>query len=122
MLGYGNPFYDNYAKPRKPNVREAYGNYISFVTRQLTDSVDFYEIWNEWDKENPVDPAFAKDYSVLVEEASRRIRSNQRPMVISRVRSPARDGPGICRSSGRVGDPQSCRRLVAASLCALPLG
>jgi hypothetical protein len=82
VLGYGNPFYDNYAKPRKPNVREAYGNYISFVTRQLTDSVDFYEIWNEWDKENPVDPAFAKDYSVLVEEASRRIRSNQRPMVI----------------------------------------
>jgi hypothetical protein len=82
VLGYGNPFYDNYAKPRKPNVREAYGNYISFVTKQLTDSVDFYEIWNEWDKENPVDPVFARDYSILIEEASRRIRSNQRPMVI----------------------------------------
>lgn len=82
VLGYGNPFYDNYAKPRKPIVRDAYGNYVSFVTRQLSDNVDFYEIWNEWDKENPVNPAFAKDYSVMVEEASKRIRANQRPMVI----------------------------------------
>lgn len=82
VLGYGNPYYDNYAKPRKPLVREAYANYVSFVTRQLTDSVDFYEIWNEWDKENPVDPAFARDYSVLIEEAAQRIRANQRPMMI----------------------------------------
>ncbi|MFK3800043.1 hypothetical protein [Pseudomonas sp. NPDC088444] len=82
VLGYGNPFYDNYAKPRKPLIRDAYANYVSFVTRQLTDSVDFYEIWNEWDKENPVVPAFAQDYSLLIEEASRRIRTNQRPMMI----------------------------------------
>lgn len=82
VLGYGDPFYDNYAKPRKPLVRDAYGNYVSFVTRQLADSVDFYEVWNEWDKENPVDSDFAKDYSVLVQEAARRIRTNQRPMVI----------------------------------------
>lgn len=82
VLGYGNPFYDNYAKPRKPAVLEAYGNYISFVTRQLSDNVDFYEIWNEWDKENPVDPQFAKDYRVMVQEAAKRIRTNQRPMLI----------------------------------------
>jgi hypothetical protein len=82
VLGYGNPFYENYAKPRKPSVRDAYGNYASFVTRQLTDSVDFYEIWNEWDKENPVDPAFARDYSLLIEQTAKRIRANQRPMVI----------------------------------------
>ncbi|WP_234407707.1 hypothetical protein [Pseudomonas bohemica] len=82
VLGYGNPFYDNYAKPRKPIVRDGYSNYVSFVTRQLSDNVDFYEIWNEWDRENPVDPAFGKDYSVMVEEAARRIRANQRPMLI----------------------------------------
>jgi hypothetical protein len=82
VLGYGSPFYDNYAKPRVPAVREAFGNYVNFVTRQLTDSVDFYEIWNEWDKENPVDPMFAQDYSLLVAESARRIRSNERPMVI----------------------------------------
>ena len=82
VLGYGNPFYDYYAKPRRPLVREAYANYVSFVTRELTDSVDFYEIWNEWDRENPVDPTFAQDYSVLIEEAAKRIRNNQRPMVI----------------------------------------
>ncbi|WP_268797020.1 hypothetical protein [Pseudomonas huanghezhanensis] len=82
VLGYGSPFYDNYAKPRVPAVRQAFGNYVQFVTRQLTDSVDFYEIWNEWDKENPVDPAFARDYSLLVEESVRRIRTNERPMVV----------------------------------------
>lgn len=82
VLGYGNPFYDNYAKPRKPMVRDGYGNYVSFVTQQLSDHVDFYEIWNEWDKENPVDPAFTRDYSVMVEDIARRIRANQRPMLI----------------------------------------
>jgi hypothetical protein len=82
VLGYGNPFYDNYAKPRVPAVREAFGNYVNFVTRQLTDSVDFYEIWNEWDKENPVDTSFAQDYSLLVAQSALRIRSNERPMVL----------------------------------------
>lgn len=80
VLGYGSPFYDNYAKPRQPAVRQAFGNYVSFVARELTDSVDLYEIWNEWDRENPIDAWAAKDYSNLVEETVARIRK-QKPSV-----------------------------------------
>ncbi|WP_341523419.1 hypothetical protein AABC73_09870 [Pseudomonas sp. G.S.17] len=82
VLGYGNTYYSNYAKPRTPLVKEGFGNYVSFVTRELADSVDFYEIWNEWDKENPVDPGFATDYSNLVEETAQRIRQQKKPVTI----------------------------------------
>lgn len=82
VLGYGNTYYGNYAKPRYPLVKEGFGNYVSFVTRELADSVDFYEIWNEWDKENPVDPGFARDYSHLIEETALRIRQQKKPVTI----------------------------------------
>jgi hypothetical protein len=82
VLGYGNPNYGNYAKPRYPPIKEAFGNYVNFVSQELTDSVDFYEIWNEWDKENPVDPLFARDYSNLIEETAIRLRQLKKPPTI----------------------------------------
>ena len=82
MLGYGSPFYDNHAKPRHPVVRQAFGNYVSFVTKELANRVDHYEIWNEWDRENPVDAWAAKDYSTLVEETVARIRAQKKPVTI----------------------------------------
>lgn len=82
VLGYGSPFYDNYAKPRQPQVRDAFGNYVSFVSRELSANVDFYEIWNEWDKENPAAEEFSLDYSQLVEDSARRIRQQKKPQTI----------------------------------------
>lgn len=82
VLGYGNPNYANYAKPRVPLVKDAFGNYVNFVSRELADKVDFYEVWNEWDKENPVDPMFARDYSNLIEDTAIRLRQQKKPMTI----------------------------------------
>lgn len=82
VLGYGNPFYGNNAKPREPQVRAAFGNYASFVTRKLRGHVDFFEIWNEWDYENPADAGSSADYIALVDETVRRIRGQNRPVKI----------------------------------------
>ena len=82
VLGYGNPNYANYAKPRVPPVRDAFGNYVKFVSRELTDNVDFYEIWNEWDAENPVDPGFSKDYSTLIEDTASRLKQQKKTVTI----------------------------------------
>lgn len=82
VLGYGNPNYANYAKPRTALVRDAFGNYVNFVSGELTESVDFYEIWNEWDAQNPVDPMFARDYSTLIEDTARRLRQQKKPVMI----------------------------------------
>ncbi|CAM3382073.1 hypothetical protein BZK31_13140 [Pseudomonas floridensis] len=82
VLGYGSPYYENNAKPRHPAVRQAFGNYVSFVTRELADQVDLYEIWNEWDRDNPADAWAAKDYSNLVEETAARIRQHKQPVTV----------------------------------------
>ena len=82
VLGYGNPFYDDNAKPRTVPIRSAFANYTKFVSRQLGDSVGFYEIWNEWDQENPEDTALSSDYSALVTEAAQRIRSQNKQVTI----------------------------------------
>ncbi|MFJ4145500.1 hypothetical protein [Pseudomonas sp. NPDC089734] len=82
VLGYGSPLYENYAKPRQPPVSQAFGNYTEFVTRELAGSVDFYEIWNEWDRENPIDAWATKDYSNLIEETAGRIRRQNQPVTI----------------------------------------
>ena len=82
VLGYGSPFYENYAKPRQPAVRQAFSNYAHFVARELADSVDFYEIWNEWDRENPIDAWATKDYSNLVEETVAQLRQQKRPITV----------------------------------------
>lgn len=44
MLGYGSPFYDNHAKPRHPVVRQAFGNYVSFVTQELANRSHSFQI------------------------------------------------------------------------------
>jgi hypothetical protein len=75
VLDYGNPFYDNNAKPRSPQVRKAFTDYAKFVSRKLGDSVAFYEIWNEWDREAPDDRGLSNDYAALVNETAQRIRS-----------------------------------------------
>jgi len=75
ILDYSTHFYDN-AKPRTPKVKAAYLNYVDYVTSQLGNKVDFYEIWNEWDLEAPKDPKLAADYATLVKEAAPIIRRN----------------------------------------------
>lgn len=82
VLGYGNPFYDNNAKPREPQVRAAFGNYAKFVSRKLGDRVSFYEIWNEWDSENPADAGLSSDYATLVAETAQRIRAQNKQVKI----------------------------------------
>lgn len=82
VLGYGNPNYANYAKPRSAPIKEAFGNYVNFVSRELAASVNFYEIWNEWDQENPVDTTLAQDYSQLIEETASRLHLQDKPMTI----------------------------------------
>ncbi|MBA1231679.1 hypothetical protein G7013_18700 [Pseudomonas viridiflava] len=82
VLGYGSPFHENHAKPRHPEVQQAFGNYSSFVTRELAADVDFYEIWNEWDKENPIDAWAAKDYSNLIEGIAARIKKQKQPVTV----------------------------------------
>ncbi len=82
VLGYGNPNYGNYAKPRHSPIREGFDNYVNFVSRELVDSVNFYEIWNEWDKENPVDENLARDYSSLIEKTASTLRQQKKPLKI----------------------------------------
>lgn len=82
VLGYGNPFYGDNPKPRTAPIRSAFANYTKFVSRQLGDSVGFYEIWNEWDQESPEDTALSSDYSALVTEAVQRIRSQNKRVTI----------------------------------------
>lgn len=82
VLGYGNPLYDNYAKPRQPALRDAFGNYVGFISKELAGQANFYEVWNEWDRENPVDDDFMRDYARLVEDTSSRLRASGQPVTI----------------------------------------
>ena len=75
ILDYSTQFHDN-AKPRTPTVKAGYLNYVNYVTGQLGNKVDFYEIWNEWDLEAPKDPQLSADYATLVREAVPLIRKN----------------------------------------------
>ncbi|TWI47271.1 hypothetical protein IQ22_04335 [Pseudomonas duriflava] len=74
ILGYGNEYYGNGAKPRSPNMQDRFVRYVDFIARSFVNDVDFYEIWNEWDVENPKDPIFTRDYVSLVEKSARQIR------------------------------------------------
>ncbi|MDB6142648.1 MAG: beta-xylosidase-like protein [Pseudomonas sp.] len=82
VLGYGNQFYDNNAKPRDPQIRAAFANYAKFVSRKLGDRVGFYEIWNEWDGEAPGDEQLSSDYAKLVAETAHHIRSQNKEVKI----------------------------------------
>ncbi len=74
ILGYGNIHHGDGEKPRSEPVRAAYNRYVAFVAQQLRGRVRHYEIWNEWDLENPEDPASTQDYARLVADAAGIIR------------------------------------------------
>lgn len=75
IFGYGAVPYDG-AKPRTPNVKAAYHNYIDFVSRRFGNRVDFYEVWNEWDMEGTKDPALSTDYAALAKSVVPWVRKN----------------------------------------------
>lgn len=75
ILTYSTWFHDN-AKPRSGKVRADYLEYVDYVSRQLGNRVNFYEIWNEWDIEAPKDPKLSADYAALVRDAVPLIRRN----------------------------------------------
>jgi len=75
ILGYGTSFNGN-AKPRKPEIKIPYLNYVDYTTRQLGNPVQYYEVWNEWDIEGPGDARLSNDYVALVKDAAPIIRKN----------------------------------------------
>ncbi|WP_268798766.1 hypothetical protein [Pseudomonas huanghezhanensis] len=75
ILDYSTSFHNN-AKPREGKVKAAYLNYVNYVTAQLGNRVDYYEIWNEWDLEAPKDAKLAADYAALVRDAVPLIRKH----------------------------------------------
>ena len=74
ILGYGNSHYGGGEKPRSEPVRAAFNRYVEFITDELKGQVAYYEIWNEWDVEDPRDPKFTQDYARLIADASGIIR------------------------------------------------
>lgn len=77
ILGYSTYFHDN-AKPRTPQVMEPFLKYVDYVSGQLGNRVSFYEIWNEWDLEDPKDRQLSLDYVKLVQATAPVIRKNTR--------------------------------------------
>lgn len=75
ILDYSTFFHDN-AKPREGKVKAAYLKYVDYVTSQLGNKVNYYEIWNEWDLEAPKDAKLAADYAALVRDAVPLIRKH----------------------------------------------
>lgn len=75
ILDYSTFFHDN-AKPREGKVKAAYLKYVDYVTGQLGNKVNYYEIWNEWDLEAPKDAKLAADYAALVRDAAPLIRKH----------------------------------------------
>ncbi|MDB6143916.1 MAG: hypothetical protein JWP80_2960 [Pseudomonas sp.] len=75
ILDYSTNFHGN-LKPRTPELRKAYLNYVNYVTSQLEKKVDYWEIWNEWDAEGPKDTKLSADYATLVKAAVPLIRKN----------------------------------------------
>lgn len=75
ILGYGSVFTGG-AKPRKPEVKAPYLNYVDYITRQLGNPVKFYEVWNEWDIDGPGDARLSSDYVALVRDAAPIIHKN----------------------------------------------
>lgn len=76
ILGYGNSFYGDGEKPRSEPVRAAFNRYVAFVAQQFRGRIKHYEVWNEWDVENPTDPQFTQDYARLIVDAAGIIRQH----------------------------------------------
>ena len=76
ILGYGNIFHGRGEKPRSEPVRAAFNRYVAFVAQQFRGRIKHYEVWNEWDVEDPVDPQFTQDYARLIADAAGVIRQH----------------------------------------------
>ncbi|MDX2352613.1 hypothetical protein [Stutzerimonas xanthomarina] len=76
ILGYGNRFHGNGEKPRSEPVRAAFNRYVAFTAQQFRGRIKHYEIWNEWDVEDPIDPQFTQDYARLITDAAGIIRQH----------------------------------------------
>lgn len=73
ILGVENQFHGN-GKPRDEASRAAYLRYVRYVVRNFKGQVAIYEIWNEWDVENPTDKRFSDDYLTLIRATAQAIR------------------------------------------------
>ncbi len=76
ILGYGNNFHGGGKKPRSEPVRAAFNRYVAFTAQQFRGRIKHYEVWNEWDVENPTDPQFTQDYARLIADAAGIIRQH----------------------------------------------
>ena len=76
ILGYGNRFHGGGEKPRSEPVRTAFNRYVAFTAQQFRGRIKHYEIWNEWDVEDPIDPQFTEDYARLITDAAGIIRQH----------------------------------------------
>lgn len=63
-------------------LNDGNANYVSFVSGELADRVDFYEIGNAWDEEDPVGSAFSRDYSNLIEQTVTTLQQRKSPVTI----------------------------------------
>jgi hypothetical protein len=57
-------------------VRAAFNRYVAYVAQQFRGRIKHYEVWNEWDVENPTDPQFTEDYARLITDAAGIIRQH----------------------------------------------
>ena len=76
ILGYGNQFHGGGEKPRSEPVRAAFNRYVAFVAQQFRGRIKHYEVWNEWDVEDPSDPQFTQDYARVIADAAGIIRQH----------------------------------------------
>jgi len=87
ILDFGNKLYDGGGLIVSPEGRAAFARYADFVVRSFGDSVNRYEVWNEWNtgfgSKPKTDHGDAGDYVGLLDEASKAIKkANPRATVI----------------------------------------
>lgn len=74
ILGYGNRFHGDGEKPRSEPVRAAFNRYVGHLASAFKGQVAHYEVWNEWDVEDPHNVQFSEDYARLIADAAGIIR------------------------------------------------
>ncbi|MEY4582459.1 MAG: hypothetical protein RL701_7162 [Pseudomonadota bacterium] len=86
VLDYGNPVYGD-GFPNSPAARAAFASYAAFIATTLADSVEDFEVWNEWNLGAGSSPAVkegsASDYVTLLSATSAALKkANPRARVI----------------------------------------
>jgi len=74
ILGYYGNQHHGGEKPRTEPVRAAFNRYVNHLSEAFKGQVAYYEIWNEWDVEDPRDPRFTQDYARLIADAAGIVR------------------------------------------------